>query len=251
MYLPEFDEDRIECMNRAIDENVFFTLLPNIDVDSVNLVKQMLKEFPDQCSAMMGLHPCSVKDDFRDQLNSLKAELDTGEFIAVGEIGIDLYWDKSTINWQIEAFETQIEWAKEANLPIVIHARDSFREIFEVLDQVHEPGLKGVFHCFTGTVDQARKALGYPGFFLGMGGVLTFKNAGLDKVIKEIGPERVVLETDAPYLSPHPFRGKRNETAHTRIVADKLAETLNLSVEEVARITTDNAKKLFGLDEIY
>lgn len=237
-------------MERARNENVFFTLLPNIDVESIPQIKKMLQDYPDQCSGMMGLHPCSVKDDFREQLEVIKNELETGDYIAVGEIGIDLYWDKSNLPAQIEAFETQINWAKELNLPIVIHARESFDEIFEVLNRLHDESLRGVFHCFTGSEDQAKKALSYSGFYLGLGGVLTFKNAGLDRVIESIGIERTVLETDAPYLTPHPHRGKRNETAYTRLVADRLAEITKKSVEEVARITTENAKELFKLDEV-
>ena len=188
----------------------FSLLLPNVDVESIEPMKRIIEDFPAQFMGMMGLHPCSVKDDFREQLSTIKKELDTGKYLAVGEIGIDLYWDKSTLGIQIEAFKEQIEWAKEANLPIVIHARDSFDEIFEVLDEVHDERLTGVFHCFTGSVAQAEKALSYSGFYLGIGGVVTFKNSGLDIVLSQIGLERLMLETDAPYLTPHPYRGKRN-----------------------------------------
>lgn len=249
MYLEQFDADRKECMERAVKENIFLTLLPNIDTKSIESIKRIMEEFPAQYMGMMGLHPCSVKDDFREELSIIKKELDTGKYVAVGEIGLDLYWDKSTLDIQIEAFKEQIEWAKDADLPIVIHARDSFDEIFSVIDEVHDERLKGVFHCFTGTVEQAEKALGYRGFYLGIGGVATFKNSGLDKVLSEIGPDRLMLETDAPYLTPHPHRGKRNETAYTRLVADKLALIFKMSVEEIARITTNNAKDLFKLSE--
>ncbi len=249
MYLDQFDEDRKECMERAVKDNVLLTLLPNVDVESIEPMKRIIEDFPAQFMGMMGLHPCSVKDDFREQLSTIKKELDTGKYLAVGEIGIDLYWDKSTLGIQIEAFKEQIEWAKEANLPIVIHARDSFDEIFEVLDEVHDERLTGVFHCFTGSVAQAEKALSYSGFYLGIGGVVTFKNSGLDIVLSQIGLERLMLETDAPYLTPHPYRGKRNETAYTRLVADKLAVTFEKSVEEIARVTTNNAKDLFKLRE--
>ncbi len=249
MYLDQFDEDRKECMERAVKDNVLLTLLPNVDVESIEPMKRIIEDFPAQFMGMMGLHPCSVKDDFREQLSIIKKELDTGKYLAVGEIGIDLYWDKSTLGIQIEAFKEQIEWAKEANLPIVIHARDSFDEIFEVLDEVHDERLTGVFHCFTGSVAQAEKALSYSGFYLGIGGVVTFKNSGLDIVLSQIGLERLMLETDAPYLTPHPYRGKRNETAYTRLVADKLAVTFEKSVEEIARVTTNNAKDLFKLRE--
>jgi len=249
MYLDHFDEDRKECMERAVKENVLLTLLPNIDVDSIEPMKRIIEEFPAQYMGMMGLHPCSVKEDFREQLSTIKKELNTGKYIAVGEIGLDLYWDKSTLGIQTEAFKKQIEWAKEANLPIAIHARDSFAEIFEVLDEMHDERLKGVFHCFTGTGEQAKKALSYSGFYLGIGGVVTFKNSGLDAVLSEVGLDRLMLETDAPYLTPHPHRGKRNETAYTRLVADKLAVIFEKSVEEIARVTTNNAKDLFKLRE--
>ncbi|MCZ4407891.1 TatD family hydrolase [Cryomorphaceae bacterium 1068] len=247
MYLDQFDEDRAACMERAFKENVLLTLLPNIDVDSIEPMKRIMDEFPTQFMGMMGLHPCSVKVDFREQLTVIKEELDTGKYLAVGEIGIDLYWDKSTLGIQVEAFKEQVEWAKEADLPIVIHARDSFDEIFEVLDEVHDERLKGVFHCFTGTAEQGEKALSYTGFYLGIGGVATFKNSGLDMVLSEIGLDRLMLETDAPYLTPHPHRGKRNETAYTRLVADKLAVIFEKSVEEIAQVTTNNAKDLFEI----
>jgi TatD DNase family protein len=249
MYLEQFDEDRAACMERAIEENVLLTLLPNIDASSIDSMKSIMKDYPTQCLGMMGLHPCSVKEGFREELSLIKKELDTGKYIAVGEIGIDLYWDKSTLDIQVEAFKEQIEWAKEAKLPIVIHARDSFDEIFEVLDEVHDEQLTGVFHCFTGAAAQAEKALGYSGFYLGIGGVATFKNSGLDAVLAEIGLEKLMLETDAPYLTPHPYRGKRNETAYTRLVADKLALIFNKSIEEIALMTTNNAKDLFQLRE--
>jgi TatD DNase family protein len=236
-------------MERAFKENVLLTLLPNIDVESIEPMKRIMDEFPAQFMGMMGLHPCSVKDDFREQLAIIKKELDSGSYIAVGEIGIDLYWDKSTLGIQVEAFKEQIKWAKTTNLPIVIHARDSFDEIFKVLDEVHDERLKGVFHCFTGTAEQGVKALSYTGFYLGIGGVATFKNSGLDAVLSEIGLDRLMLETDAPYLTPHPNRGKRNETAYTRLIADKLAVIFKKSVEEIARVTTNNAKDLFKLRE--
>ncbi|MEM9050554.1 MAG: TatD family hydrolase [Bacteroidota bacterium] len=249
MYLEQFDSDRDECMKRALKQGVALTLLPNIDSASIVSLKQTVKDYPDQCLGMMGLHPCSVKNDFKKELAIIKEELVSGDYVAVGEIGIDLYWDKSTLDIQIEAFIEQIAWAKELNLPIVIHARDSFQEIFDVMDEVHDSSLRGVFHCFTGSVEQAKKALSYDGFYLGIGGVATFKNSGLDKVLSEIGIERLMLETDAPYLTPHPFRGKRNETSYTRIVAEKLSSIFEKELEEIANITTINAKKLFNLSE--
>jgi TatD DNase family protein len=250
MYLKDFDKDRKQCMKRAVDNDVVLTLLPNIDSASIPQVKQMLAEHDGQCLGMMGLHPCSVKDDYNSELTRIKEELYGNKYIAVGEIGIDLYWDKSTLDIQVEAFKEQIIWAKDLSLPIAIHARDSFEEIFKVLDEVHDDRLSGVFHCFTGNVEQARKALSYDGFYLGIGGVATFKNAGLDKVLKEVGFERMMLETDAPYLTPHPYRGKRNETAYTRLVAEKLSDIFEMRLEEIANETTRNAKNLFNLSEL-
>ncbi|MCH2214986.1 MAG: TatD family hydrolase [Flavobacteriales bacterium] len=250
MYLEQFDSDRDECMKRALDQGVALTLLPNIDSASIASLKQTVKDYSHQCMGMMGLHPCSVKSDFQKELAIIKDELIKGKYVAVGETGIDLYWDKSTLDIQIEAFKEQIEWSKQLNLPIVIHARDSFQEIFDVLDEVHTSKLRGVFHCFSGSVEQAKKALSYNGFYLGIGGVATFKNSGLDKVLTEIGTERLMLETDAPYLTPHPFRGKRNETAYTKIVAEKLSSIFKMEIGEIADITNINAIKLFNLSEL-
>ncbi len=250
MYLPQFEDDLNACMEEAKSDGVVYTILPNIDVNSIPQLQGLKNAFPNQCGSMMGLHPCSVRADFREQLDTIYTELTSGNYLAVGEIGIDLYWDKSNLPEQIEAFEIQIDWAKEHSLPIAIHARESFDEIFEVLDRKHDDRLRGVFHCFTGNSDQAARALDYSGFYLGIGGVVTFKNSGLDKVVREIDLKHLVLETDAPYLSPHPFRGKRNETKRTRLVAEKVADVQGKSIEEVARITTENAKNLFDLHEI-
>ncbi len=248
MYSKEFDNDRETCMAQALEDGVYLTALPNIDVASIEPVKNLMKAYPNQTIGMMGLHPCSVKDDYKEQLAQIKTELDSGNYHAVGEIGIDLYWDKTYFEQQVDAFKTQIGWAKETGLPIVIHARDSFEEIFDVLDKEYFEGLTGIFHCFTGNEAEVEKALSYEGFYLGLGGVLTFKNSGLDKVIARVDKNRLVLETDAPYLTPHPFRGKRNQTAYTRLVAEKLAEIYDLSLEEIADITNANAKKVFKLN---
>jgi TatD DNase family protein len=196
---------------------------------------------------MMGLHPCSVKDDYRSVLKQLKKIVFEGSYCSVGEIGIDLYWDKSTLSIQQEALREQIGWAKELGLPIVIHARDSYDEIFEVVDELNDASLSGVFHCFTGNVEQAQHIIGYDNFMLGIGGVATFKNGGLDKVLPHLGLDHLILETDAPYLAPVPFRGKRNESSYVRLVADRLAELCEVSTEEVAKQTTANAKLLFSL----
>ena len=250
MYLPEFDADREECMAAARDVGVYRVALPNIDLESIIKIKEMMRACPNQVIGMMGLHPSSVKEDFRECLNSIKNELDTGSYMAVGEIGIDLYWDKTYIEEQKEAFKIQLGWAKEKQIPVAIHSRDSFKEVCEVLDEMYDASLSGVFHCFSGNEAELEKALSYENFYLGIGGVLTFKNSGLDKVIGRADLNRLVLETDAPYLAPHPFRGKRNETAYTKIVAEKLAEVFEISLEEVAKITTVNANTLFKMDGI-
>lgn len=249
MYLPAFDEDREACMERALEAGVVLTALPNIDRSTVPAMQKMMAEYPDQVIGMMGLHPSSVKEDFEAELEAIKAELDGGAYRAIGEIGIDLYWDKTFQAEQTTAFRTQIGWAKDKGLPIVIHARDSFAEICEVLEEEHDERLTGVFHCFTGSVEDAKRALGFAGFYLGIGGVVTFKNSGLDETLKVIGPDRLVLETDAPYLTPHPHRGKRNQTAYTALVAEKLAAVCDRDIDELADITTANARRLFQLDQ--
>ncbi len=249
MYLEAFDEDRGASMTKALEDGVYLTALPNIDLSSIGPIQQMMQKWPNQTIGMMGLHPCSVESDYQNVLNQIHSELIKGGYHAVGEIGIDLYWDKTHIEAQKDAFRQQIQWAKDLSLPIVIHARDSFSEIFEILDDVADGNLTGVFHCFSGNAEQLKKALSFEHFYLGMGGVLTFKNSGLDKVMADAPLKRLVLETDAPYLTPHPFRGKRNETAYTLLVAKKLAEVLNMPLEAIAESTTQNALRLFKIDE--
>ena len=248
LYLPQFDEDRAEVMKRCETSGVNRLLLPNIDTDSLDQVDQMVKDYPGRAIPMMGLHPCSVGEDVEEQLSRIGEILfnDPQRFVAVGEIGIDLYWDKSTFEKQVLAFKRQIEWAKELNKPIVIHARDSFDEIFAVLDEVKDPRLFGVFHCFTGTEAQALKAIDL-GFYLGIGGVLTFKNGGLDQSLANIPIDHMVLETDSPYLAPVPYRGKRNESSYIPIIGEKLAQLKEIPLDEVAKVTTRNAVKLFSL----
>lgn len=209
----------------------------------------LCKENPDLCIPMMGLHPCDVKDNFREILTKMRLLINSGTFIAVGEIGIDLYWDKSTLSQQIEAFEIQIDWAKELQLPIVIHARDAFNEIFEVLDRKHDSRLRGVFHCFTGTLEHANKIMSYPNFLMGIGGVLTYEKSGLDNVVKDIPIEYLVLETDSPFLAPKPYRGKRNESSFVKFVAEKLADIKRMSFQDIAAATSTNADVLFGLSK--
>lgn len=247
LYLDHFEEDRQEVIDRCRQAGVDKVLLPNIDLDTVSQLHSLCAIDPDMFIPMMGLHPCSVKADFQSVLAQLKKLLFDGKYCAVGEIGIDLHWDKSTLAIQQEAFREQIGWAKELGLPIVVHARESYDEIFEVVDELNDEGLSGVFHCFTGSVEQARHIIGYGNFMLGIGGVATFKNGGLDKVLPHIGLDHLMLETDAPYLAPVPFRGKRNESSYVKLVADRVAEICEMSVEDVAQKTTANAKLLFNL----
>ncbi len=244
LYLEQFEKDREEVLERALDKGVERIYLPNIDSDSIESMLELEKAYSGRCIAMMGLHPCSVKENFEEELSLVKSWLEKRSFAAVGEIGIDLYWDKTYIEEQKEAFLQQIGWAKSYNLPIVIHSREATDVIIELLSKVQDEKLRGIFHCFTGTVDQAQ-AITNMGFLLGIGGVLTFKNSGLDKTIKEVDLQHLVLETDAPYLSPVPYRGKRNESSYVFYVAQKLAEIKEESIEKIADITTQNALKLF------
>lgn len=245
LYAHQFKEDLEATIERSFREGVDRIFLPNIDLDSIGEMLRLEEQYPNNCFPMMGLHPCSVKDDYRSVLDQMRAWFDQHSFVAVGEIGIDLYWDKSTLNLQEEAFRTQIEWAKELDLPIVIHARESFNEIFKILDEVNDDRLRGIFHCFTGTTEQAEKIIDYGDFWLGLGGVLTFKKSGLDQAIKHIDLKHIVLETDAPYLAPTPYRGKRNESSYVKLVAAKLAEIKALTLEEVAKVTTANSQIIF------
>jgi len=245
IYLPEFAETRKEMLERAEKEGVNKILLPAIDSESHASLVNLAKEFPAQCRPMMGLHPCYVKDNFREELKIARDYLEQGGFVAVGEIGLDFYWDKTFTEQQYLAFEEQIRWAMEFDLPIAIHSRNSTDECIEVVRRHQNGKLKGVFHCFSGNADQARQIMDL-GFYLGIGGVVTFKNGGLDKVFEEIGLDRVVLETDAPYLAPVPFRGKRNEPSYLKYVVEKLAILKNVTTKEVAEITELNVRDLFG-----
>ncbi len=245
LFTDVFDEDRELVVKRAISSGVEKMLLPNIDIESISGMNQLVAEFPNHCYPMMGLHPGYIKEDWENQLAVIKKHLFDGKYIAVGEIGIDLYWDKTFVNEQIAAFSQQVEWAKELGLPIVIHARDAFQEIFDALDQLYDERLKGIFHCFTGTAEQAEKALSYKGFKLGVGGVLTYKKAELDKVLDKVNLEHLVLETDSPYLPPVPYRGKRNESSYVVQIAEKLAEVHQVTLKEIEEITTNNAFELF------
>ncbi|WP_179349117.1 TatD family hydrolase [Winogradskyella pacifica] len=246
LYSEAFDEDRAEMIQRAIDANVTRFFIPAIDSTYTESMLQLEKDFPEHVFLMMGLHPTSVKDNYKEELRLVDELLAQRKFCAIGEIGIDLYWDKTTLDIQIEAFKHQINLAKQYKLPIVIHCRDAFDEIFEVLEHEKSDDLFGIFHCFTGTLEQAEKAISY-NMKLGIGGVVTFKNGKIDQFINQIDLKHIVLETDSPYLAPKPFRGKRNESAHIYKVLEKLAELYEISEEEIATITTENSKAIFGI----
>lgn len=244
LYLNRFDEDRSEMIERAMEKGVKRFYLPNIDSSSIESMLKLEAEYPLECFAMMGLHPCSVKENVEEELEIVKKWLNQRPFCAVGEIGLDLYWDKTFFEQQKMAFKTQIQWAKDLDLPIVIHSRDSTQEVIEILREVQDDKLKGIFHCFGGSVEEANAIIEL-GFYLGIGGVLTFKKSGLDATMKEVDLKHVVLETDAPFLAPAPYRGKRNESAYVALVAEKMAMIKGISVEEVDRITTQNALNIF------
>jgi TatD DNase family protein len=246
LYSEQFDDDRNEMIHRATAAGVSRFFVPAIDSTYLNAMLDLENSFPENIFLMMGLHPTHVKENFEEELAFVKHWLDKRSFYAVGEIGIDLFWDKTLLKQQQIAFKTQIAWAKEKNIPIVIHCRDAFDEIFEILEEVKDDRLFGIFHCFTGNLEQAKKAISF-NMKLGIGGVVTFKNGKIDQFLNEIPLEHIVLETDAPYLAPVPFRGKRNESSYITKVLDKLAEIYNLTSEEIAEITTQNSKNVFGI----
>ena len=246
LYYETDIEKRTALMQRCFDNGINRLFLPNVDVASVAQVYELTAAYPDNCFPMLGLHPCSVKDDWEQVLATIKASHQQNKIYAIGEIGIDLYWDKTTLPQQITAFKQQIAWAKELKLPIVIHCRDAFNEVFEVLEQEQDDDLFGIFHCFTGNLDQAQKVIAL-GFYLGIGGVVTYKNAGLDKILPEIDLSHIVLETDSPYLTPVPHRGKPNESSYLIYVAQKVADVYQVALDVVADITTANSKKIFGV----
>ena len=246
IFSQQFDNDIDEAVLRAKEAGLDMLLLPNIDVESIEPMNKLCEKYPDYCFPMMGIHPTSVEKDFSKQLLIVERELAKGKYCAVGEIGIDLYWDKTLVEEQKLAFASQIDMALKYNLPIVIHARDSFNEIFEVLDNYKGRDLKGVFHSFTGTAEQALKAISL-GFYIGINGIVTFKNSGLDKIIPRIDINRIILETDAPYLAPVPYRGKRNESSYLPLIGSKISDILEINEKKVAEITSNNARKLFNL----
>jgi TatD DNase family protein len=245
LYAQQFKEDRDAMIERAKAVGVQQFFLPNIDQASIPGMLELEKRYPGECFAMMGLHPCSVKEDYEEQLATVRAWLDKRPFVAVGEIGIDLYWDKTFVEAQKEAFLKQIHWAKELDLPIVIHSREATDLIIDILEGLPEGTARGIFHCFGGSLEQAQRIIDL-GFYLGIGGVVTFKKAGLDKTLASIDLEHLVLETDAPYLAPVPYRGKRNESAYIYKVAEKIAAIKAVSIEKVAQVTTANAEAVFS-----
>ncbi len=246
LYSEQFDEDRAIMIQRAKDAGVSRFFIPAIDSSYTDRMLSLEKENPEDIFLMMGLHPCSVKENYLEELAHVKEWIDKRDFYAIGEIGIDLYWDKSFLPQQKEAFRTQIQWAKEKKRPIVIHCREAFDQIFEVLESEKGDDLFGIFHCFTGTLAQAKKAICY-NMKLGIGGVTTFKNGKIDKFLNEIDIKHIVLETDSPYLAPTPFRGKRNESSYITNVVDKLVDIYGLTFQKIAEITTQNSKDVFGV----
>ncbi|MES2835930.1 MAG: TatD family hydrolase [Bacteroidota bacterium] len=248
LYSEEFDSENFNHVNEALQFNVKKMLMPNIDSSSIEKMEAITKLFPENCFAMMGLHPCYVKENYEAELKIIKTHLDKNNYCAVGEIGIDLYWEKTFKDEQIKCFSTQIEWAMEKKLPIAIHTRNSFDETLEVVSKYYKKNTdnNGVFHCFSGNAEQAQQVIDL-GFSLGIGGVVTFKNSGLDKVVEQVDLQHIILETDAPYLAPVPHRGKNNRSTYIPLIAKKVAEIKNCSVDEVAEITTANALKLFNL----
>ena len=237
---------RDQLMQRCFDKGISRLFLPNVDVASMQLVSSLVNAYPANCFTMLGLHPCDVKADWEAELEQIM-HADTGHKVyAIGEIGIDLYWDKTLLAEQQQAFKKQIAWAKQLDLPIVIHCRDAFEEVFAILNEERDEKLRGIFHCFTGTLEQAEKVIAL-GFYLGIGGVVTYKNSGLDKIVEQIDLKHIVLETDSPYLTPVPYRGKPNESSYLLYIAQKIADIHRMSVETVAAVTTENSVKIFGV----
>ena len=246
LYSDQFDTDRTAMMQRAKDAGISRFFIPAIDSSYTEAMFDLEKNYPTDVFLMMGLHPTSVKENYKEELQHVQDWIEKRNFIAIGEIGIDLYWDKTLLAQQQEAFRTQIRWAKEKKLPIVIHCRDAFDEVFAVLEEEKGDDLFGIFHCFTGNLEQAKLAIQY-NMKLGIGGVVTFKNGKIDQFLAEIDIKHIVLETDSPYLAPTPYRGKRNESSYITQVVEKLAAIYNLSFQEIADMTTQNSKDVFGI----
>lgn len=250
IYASEFKEDIDTVISNAKRDGIERIYMPNIDSESIVSMLEVEERFPGFCIPTIGLHPCYVKENFEDELRIMEEWLQRRAFVAIGEIGIDLYWDKTFVEQQKQALKIQTEWAKEREIPIIIHARDSIEEILEVLEPLNSEKMTGVFHCFSGNLDQAQRVIDL-GFVLGIGGVSTFKNGGLDKVIPSIDVKHLVLETDCPYLAPVPYRGKRNEPAYVKLVAQRVADLKEVSIEIIAEATSKNADRLFQYDQGY
>ncbi len=246
IYYETEPEKQEEQLNRCLENDISRLFLPNVDSKSIPLVLTLAERYPNNCFPMLGLHPCNVKEDYEEELTTIAEAIAVNKIYAIGEIGIDLYWDKSFLQQQQDAFNRQIEQAKSLKLPIVIHCRDAFDEVFEVLDAQKDEKLRGIFHCFTGDLQQAHRAIDL-GFYLGIGGVVTYKKAGLDKVVEQLELSNLVLETDSPYLAPSPHRGKPNESSYLIHIAQKVADLKQTSLEQVAEITTSNSHKVFGI----
>ena len=248
LFASEFKDDIDIVVKNAINSGVSKMLLPNIDSSTTNNMLQLCNKYPQHCFPMIGLHPCSVKKDNIDkEILHVEEMLNKNKFIAIGEIGLDLYWDKSTLSYQKVAFESQIKLAKKYQLPIVIHVRDSFNEAIEIVEKLNNENLSGVFHCFTGNIEEAERIINLQNFYLGIGGVVTFKNGGINKIINQISLDNIILETDSPYLTPTPFRGKRNESKYLVNIAQKMSEIYEIDINEIANKTSSNAINLFKI----
>ena len=248
LFASEFNDDIDIVVKNAINSGVSKMLLPNIDSTTTNNMLQLCNKYPQHCFPMIGLHPCSVKkDNIEKEILHVEEMLNKNKFIAIGEIGLDLYWDKSTLSYQKVAFESQIKLAKKYQLPIVIHIRDSFNEAIEIVEKLNNENLSGVFHCFTGNIQEAERIINLENFYLGIGGVVTFKNGGINKIINQISLDNIILETDSPYLTPTPFRGKRNESKYLVNIAQKMSEIYEIDINEIANKTSSNAINLFKI----
>ena len=247
LFAQQFDEDRSEVIHRALEKGVKQMLLPNIDSSSIQPMLNLCAEFPNNCFPMIGIHPCDIKKNYLEELEIIEEWLQNEKFVAVGEIGIDLYWDKNTLSIQEDAFRKQVELAKKYKLPIAIHVRDSFDEVLAIIDELNDDNLSGVFHCFTGNEDQANHIINYGGFKLGIGGVVTFKNSDLDKTLSTISIEYLILETDSPYLAPEPKRGKGNEPSYLALIGEYLSDFLSCDQEELANQSYLNTCKFYDI----
>ncbi len=245
LYISDFESDRYEVVKKAIDTGITRMILPGINSSYIPVQIDLAEKFPENCFPAFGLHPSDVNEDFKKEINIAAEYLQKINAVAVGETGIDLYWDKTYAEQQKTAFEKQVILAKEFKLPIIIHVREAFKEVFDIIDKLNDKNLTGIFHSFTGTKKEAQKIIEYGGFKIGINGIVTFKNSGLDKVVQEIDLHHIVLETDSPYLSPVPKRGRRNESSHLIYIAEKIAEIKKVSLDKVAKVTNENTEETF------